>query len=58
MPDYTDKFGNISVDPMFTGDDDHHLKPDSPCIDTGDSLITDNNGSRSDMGLYGGPRGK
>lgn len=56
MPDYTEKFGNISVDPKFAGDEDYHLLADSPCIDTGDPEITDNDGSRSDMGLYGGPR--
>ena len=58
MPDYTDRFGNISVDPMFTDEDDYHLQSGSPCIDTGDLEITDPDGSRSDMGLYGGPRGK
>ena len=58
MPDYTEKSGNISIDPMFVGDDDYHLKPGSPCIDTGDPEITDRDGSRSDMGLYGGPRNK
>lgn len=58
MPDYTDKFGNISVDPMFVSENNYHLKQDSPCINTGDPEITDNDGSRSDMGLYGGPRGK
>ena len=56
MPDYTERFGNISIDPMFAGEDDYQLKPESPCIDTGDSEITDNDGSRSDIGLYGGPR--
>jgi hypothetical protein len=29
--------GNVSIDPLFVGGDtfDYHLKPDSPCIDTG-----------------------
>ncbi len=58
MPDLTDKSGNISVEPMFVGQNDYHLRPDSPCINAGDPEITDNDGSRSDMGLYGGPRGK
>lgn len=58
MPDFTDKCGNISVDPRFVLEYDYHLKPDSPCINTGDTLITDNDGSRSDMGLYGGPRNR
>ena len=58
MPDYTDKYGNISVDPLFVGENDFHLGPESPCINAGDSLITDNDGSVSDIGLYGGPRAK
>jgi len=58
MPDLTDRFGNISADPMFVGEDDYHLKADSPCINSGDSLITDNDGTVSDMGIYGGPRAK
>lgn len=58
MPDLTDKSGNISVEPMFVGQDDYHLKPDSPCTNAGDPEITDNDGSRSDIGIYGGPRGK
>ena len=58
MPDYTGKSGNISVDPLFVGEDDYHLQPQSPCINSGDSLITDNDGSVSDIGLYGGPRAK
>jgi len=58
MPDFTDKFGNISIDPIFVSENDYHLKAGSPCINSGDSLITDNDGSVSDMGIYGGPRAK
>jgi parallel beta-helix repeat protein len=58
MPDQTDRFGNISADPGFVGGDDYHLSEKSPCRDTGDEGITDNDGSRSDMGIYGGPRGR
>jgi hypothetical protein len=58
MPDLTDKLGNISAEPMYVGEDNYRLKQGSPCINAGDPEITDNNGSRSDMGLYGGPRGK
>jgi len=58
MPDFTDTLGNISADPMFAGEDDYHLKPESPCINSGDSLITDNDGTVSDMGVYGGPRAR
>jgi len=56
MPDQTDRQGNISLDPLFVGDNDYHLADKSPCRDAGDEGITDNDGSRSDMGLYGGPR--
>ncbi len=55
--------GNISEDPLLAdytqdGDeanDDHHLDLSSPCLDTGDPSIVDLDGSRSDMGVYGGP---
>jgi parallel beta-helix repeat protein len=57
LPDQTDKQGNISRDPLFVNKDDYHLAQNSPCIDAGDPGITDNDGSRSDIGLYGGPRG-
>jgi hypothetical protein len=50
--------GNISADPLFERDTTFQLQQDSPCIDTGDPLIIDINGSRSDMGLYGGPQAK
>lgn len=56
MPDQTDRQGNISVDPKFVGDKDYHLSEDSPCRNSGDEGITDSDGTRSDMGLYGGPR--
>ena len=45
--------GNIDEDPDFTGN--YELAGSSPCIDAGSPSISDNDGSRSDMGLYGGP---
>jgi hypothetical protein len=46
--------GNIALDPLFvsplTGD--FHLKPGSPCIDTGDPADHDPDGSRIDIGAY------
>ncbi|MEO0165059.1 MAG: right-handed parallel beta-helix repeat-containing protein [candidate division WOR-3 bacterium] len=57
MDDQTGSNGNISVDPKFDGMT-FILKKDSPCIDAGDTLIIDLDGSRSDMGIYGGPRAK
>lgn len=56
MPDYTDRNGNISVDPGFLDEDGFYLKDDSPLKDSGNPLLTDPDGSRSDIGLYGGPR--
>lgn len=58
MPDYTERNGNISVDPMFIDTDDFILSPDSPLIDKGNPLLTDPDGSPSDMGLYGGPKAR
>lgn len=50
--------GNIDTDPLFVDADhgDYHLQPDSPCIDTGhpSAFYGDINGTRNDMGIYGG----
>jgi hypothetical protein len=47
-----DEFSIIS-DPLFTPE--YTLGSGSPCIDAGDPNILDPNGSRSDMGAFGGP---
>lgn len=47
--------GNLSVDPGFAGDESFHLIIGSPAIDAGDPEIEDTDGTRSDMGVYGGP---
>ncbi len=47
--------GNISKDPMFVSSTDFHLKKGSPAINAGDPKIKDRDGSRSDMGAFGGP---
>jgi len=49
--------GNISADPLFKAPDigDFHLKPGSPCINTGDPAFSDKDGTAADMGAYGGP---
>jgi parallel beta-helix repeat protein len=54
---------NLSVDPMIVNDDttqgelDFHLQMFSPLIDAGDPEMFDKDGSRIDIGLYGGPYG-
>lgn len=50
--------GALSKNPQFADTLDFHLTPSSPCIDTGDSTLTDPDGSRSDMGIFGGPTAK
>jgi len=50
---------NIFSNPMFVNPDslDFHLQMYSPLIDAGDPNILDVDGSRSDIGLWGGPYG-
>jgi hypothetical protein len=55
---YIDTIGNIYQDPMFIGNWDFHLQAYSPLIDAGDPDILDLDGSRSDIGVYGGPGGE
>jgi hypothetical protein len=49
--------GNISEDPLFKDVNSFRLSSDSPCINAGNSLLIDRDGTRSDMGIYGGPLG-
>ena len=56
---------NIEQYPMFAKDDisplsggDYHLQKYSPLIDAGDPGILDKDGTRSDIGAYGGPWGE
>lgn len=57
--------GNLSVDPKFKSatddgnpeNDDYTLTGGSGCIDAGDPALTDPDGSRADLGVYGGPEG-
>lgn len=60
LRDQTGIHGNISEDPLFVDatNGDYHLQPNSPSKDTGDPSILDPDGSRSDMGAYGGPNAK
>jgi hypothetical protein len=48
----------IVNDDTTRGDLDFHLQMYSPLIDGGDPTILDKDGSRSDIGLYGGPYGE
>lgn len=56
--------GNLSVDPLLglagTGDvadDDPRPASGSPVVDAGDPSFTDPDGTRCDMGAFGGPHG-
>jgi len=53
-----DSIGNIFCNPMLISDDDFHLQAYSPLIDAGDPNYLDFDGSRSDIGAYGGPFGE
>ena len=64
--DLTGTDGNISVNPLFVTasqdmvwNDDFTLQPASLLVDAGDpnALVTDPDGSRSDIGAFGGPDG-
>ena len=44
--------------PTFEGSYDYHLQAYSPAIDSGDPNILDVDGTRSDIGAYGGPLGQ
>jgi hypothetical protein len=54
----TPGMGDLSLDPKYVdlNMEDYRLQQTSPCRDAGtpDSLFNDGDGSRSDMGLYGG----
>lgn len=54
--DQTDINGNISVDPKFVSDSVFLPAADSPLIDAGHPEISDRDGTRSDIGLTGGPQ--
>ncbi|MBI5487606.1 MAG: right-handed parallel beta-helix repeat-containing protein [Deltaproteobacteria bacterium] len=51
--------GNAEADPLFAGGDDYRLGPGSAAIDAGDPdpSLSDPDGTRSDVGAFGGPEG-
>ena len=53
-----DSVGNIYSYPMYYSEEDLHLQAFSPLIDSGDPNYFDVDGSRSDIGAYGGPYGE
>lgn len=64
LADPTGANGNLAVDPMFVAfaqdgawADDLHLAGGSPLVDAGDPSVLDADGSVSDIGAFGGPRG-
>jgi hypothetical protein len=50
--------GNLFANPMFVDSLDFHLQAFSPAIDAGDPSLLDADGSRSDIGPFGGPYGQ
>ncbi len=52
MDDPTGTDGNVSVDPVLLGGG--QLDASSPLLDAGDPSLTDPDGSRSDIGAFGG----
>ncbi|MDP3831101.1 MAG: hypothetical protein Q8Q47_07505, partial [Ignavibacteriaceae bacterium] len=57
---FTPDSTNLSVDPMFVNEDslNFYLQMYSLLIDAGDPTILDKDGTRSDIGLFGGPYGE
>ncbi len=54
IADLTGKLGNISVNPLFADTLSFKLLPASVLINAGDSVLTDLDGTRSDIGPWGG----
>ena len=50
--------GNVSVDPKFADLDSFTLAADSPLRDKGNPLLSDPDGTASDIGAHGGPRAR
>jgi hypothetical protein len=53
--DMTGRNGNVSVDPQFAGPSDFVLRGSSPLRYAGNPAVKNNDGTRSHIGLTGGP---
>ncbi len=51
----SNNMGVISQDPGFPSPEDYHVTQGTPCWDTGHPSLKDPDGTRSDMGYFGGP---
>jgi len=47
--------GNLSVEPGYETNEPGSISASSPLVDMGDPEILDTDGTRSDMGIDGGP---
>ena len=56
--DQTDLNGNLNVDPLFVDETDFLLQENSPARHVGDSAVYNVDGSRSHIGLTGGPQAR
>lgn len=56
--DQTELNGNLSIDPKFASDSSFTLQTDSPAINAGDTTIYNPDGTKSHIGIYGGPQAK
>ncbi len=56
--DQTDMSGNLNIDPLFADTLSFRLAAGSPAIDAGSEKLSDPDGTRSDIGLTGGPKAK
>ena len=57
VPPSLARSNSISTDPLFRASDDWQLAAGSPCVNAGDprAEFNDPDGSRNDMGAFGGP---
>ena len=58
MPDYSERNGNLKIDPKFDSLYSFIIAHDSPLIDKGNPLLSDPDGTPSDIGISGGPHAK